>query len=180
MLQPPAPCGGIPELLAPREVTSINSKDRLFTTDESLPPVVLWASPILLSPPQCHAVLGTIPHTLASVETSTIRRSKTLTPSATRTPRVGFWRNTAAIIVFYILQNINSGPYVIPGHYINWLQCRSYLTHWCVHHDVIVSTECKKSSGNVSVSIATRLRAGRPGFDFRQAWISVSAHLTPI
>jgi hypothetical protein len=46
----------------------------------------------LLSPPQCHAALGTIPHTLASVDQSPVRRPRTLPPSATRTPRVGFWR----------------------------------------------------------------------------------------
>jgi hypothetical protein len=48
----------------------------------------------LLSPPQCHAAFGTMPHTLASVDQSPVRRPSTLPLSATRTPRVGFWRDT--------------------------------------------------------------------------------------
>jgi hypothetical protein len=47
-----APCDGMPELLAPREVTSINIKSRFLTTGESLPSVVLSASPgwLILAP----------------------------------------------------------------------------------------------------------------------------------
>jgi hypothetical protein len=48
----------------------------------------------LLSPPQCHAAFGTMPHTLASVDKSPIRRPSTLTPSAARTPGVGFWKGS--------------------------------------------------------------------------------------
>jgi hypothetical protein len=44
----------------------------------------------LISPPQCHAAFGTMSHTLASVDQSPVRRPRTLVPSATRTPRVGF------------------------------------------------------------------------------------------
>jgi hypothetical protein len=182
LLEPLAPCGGMPELLAPREVTSIGSKCRFLTTGEYLPPVVFSASPgwlilsaprggmlellapcweestlrwrlrvreflymasaisllfivfhlrstrtgeekslptephtggrhcyegvlpgalkgslmTLLSPLQRHAALGTIPHTLVSVNQSPACRPKTLIPSATRTPRVEFWRGTEA------------------------------------------------------------------------------------
>jgi hypothetical protein len=46
----------------------------------------------LLSPCQCHAAFGTMPHTLASVDHSPVLRHRTLSPSATRTPRFGFWR----------------------------------------------------------------------------------------
>jgi hypothetical protein len=53
-------------------------RDHLFTT--------------LLSPPQCHVAFGTMPHTLATVEQRPVCCPRTLSPSATRTPRVGFWR----------------------------------------------------------------------------------------
>jgi hypothetical protein len=46
----------------------------------------------LLSPPQCHAAFGTMPHTLASVDRSHVCCPRMLPPSATRTSRVGFWR----------------------------------------------------------------------------------------
>jgi hypothetical protein len=47
----------------------------------------------LVSPPQCHAAFGTIPHTLALEGCSHVRRPVKLPPSATRTPKVGFWRD---------------------------------------------------------------------------------------
>jgi hypothetical protein len=37
LLEPLAPCGGVPKLLAPREVTSINSKGRFPTTGDPCP-----------------------------------------------------------------------------------------------------------------------------------------------
>jgi hypothetical protein len=54
MLGPLAPCGGMPELLTPKEVTSINSKGRFLTTGKSLPPVVFSASLgwLILSAPE--------------------------------------------------------------------------------------------------------------------------------
>jgi hypothetical protein len=42
MLEPLAACGGMPELLTPKEVTSINSKGRFLTTGEPLPLVVFY------------------------------------------------------------------------------------------------------------------------------------------
>jgi hypothetical protein len=42
---------------------------------------VLPGAPTLLSPPQCHAALDAIPHTLASVDQSPLRHPKTLPPS---------------------------------------------------------------------------------------------------
>jgi hypothetical protein len=46
----------------------------------------------LLSPPQCHAAFGTMPHTLASVDQSPVSHPRMLVSSMTRMPRVGFWR----------------------------------------------------------------------------------------
>jgi hypothetical protein len=40
--------------------------------------------------PQYHAAFGTVPYTLASVDQSPVYRPRTLPPSATRTPSVGF------------------------------------------------------------------------------------------
>jgi hypothetical protein len=45
----------------------------------------------LPSPPQYQAAFGTMPLTLASVDQSPVRRSRTLPPSSTRAIRVGFW-----------------------------------------------------------------------------------------
>jgi hypothetical protein len=45
----------------------------------------------LVSPPQCHAALGTIPHALASEDQSPACRHRTLPPSASRKPMVRFW-----------------------------------------------------------------------------------------
>jgi hypothetical protein len=44
----------------------------------------------LPSQPQYHAAFSAVPRTLASVDQSPVCRPRTLPPSATRTPRVGF------------------------------------------------------------------------------------------
>jgi hypothetical protein len=41
LLEPLAPCGGMPELLAPKEVSSMNSKVRFLITGEPLPRCLL-------------------------------------------------------------------------------------------------------------------------------------------
>jgi hypothetical protein len=44
LLEPLAPCGGMSDPLAPREMTSINSKGRFLTISVPLPPLVFSAS----------------------------------------------------------------------------------------------------------------------------------------
>jgi hypothetical protein len=61
--------------------------------DRVLPGAPKGSLMTLLSPPQCHAALGTIPHALALVDQSPVCYPKTL-PPITRMPRVGFWRRT--------------------------------------------------------------------------------------
>jgi hypothetical protein len=52
----------------------------------------------LLPPPQCHAALGTMPHTFVSVGQSPFCRPRTLRLSSTRTPRVWFCRGCTKFI----------------------------------------------------------------------------------
>jgi hypothetical protein len=65
LLELPAPCSGMSELLAPKEVTSVEFEGRFLTIGESLPPVVFSASPgWLILPAHC----GGMPEPLASRE----------------------------------------------------------------------------------------------------------------
>jgi hypothetical protein len=51
----------------------------------------------LVSPPECNAAFGAMPHAFSSVDQSPVRHPRTLTPSATRTPGVGFWRGLLCV-----------------------------------------------------------------------------------
>jgi hypothetical protein len=62
------------------------------THDGVLPGALKGSFATLLSPPQCHAAFGTMPHTLAAVDQSPVCRLRTLPLSATGTPSVVFWR----------------------------------------------------------------------------------------
>jgi hypothetical protein len=62
LLEPPAPCGGMSELLAPKKVTSKDSVGRFLTTSESLP---LLVSSDSLSWPILSAPQGGMPELLA-------------------------------------------------------------------------------------------------------------------
>jgi hypothetical protein len=68
------------------------------TYDGVLPCAPKGSFVTLLPPPQCHAVFGTMRHTLASVDQSPVCCPRTLPPS-TRMPRVGCWRG---IITIYL------------------------------------------------------------------------------
>jgi len=48
--------------------------------DAVLPAAPKGSYVTLLSPPQCHAAFGTMPHTLASMDQSPVRRPRTLPP----------------------------------------------------------------------------------------------------
>jgi hypothetical protein len=60
--------------------------------DGALPSALKGSCATLLSPPQCHAALGTIPQTLTYMHESPVCHSGILPLSITRMPRVGFWR----------------------------------------------------------------------------------------
>jgi hypothetical protein len=63
-----------------------------------LPGTSMGSFATLLSPPHCHAAFGTMPHIVASVEQNLVYHSRTLPPSSTRTPRVGFWRGKFLVV----------------------------------------------------------------------------------
>jgi hypothetical protein len=67
-----------------------------------LPGVLKGSFATLLSPPQCHAAFGTMPHTLATKDQSPVWRPRTLPPSTTRTHRARFWSGSTGELYFVL------------------------------------------------------------------------------
>jgi hypothetical protein len=69
--------------------------------DRVLPGALNGSFSTLLSPPQCHAIFGTMPHTLALLNQSPVCHRRVFCPSAMRTFGNGFWKD----IYIYIVTN---------------------------------------------------------------------------
>jgi hypothetical protein len=136
----------------------------------------------LLSPPQCRAAFGTMPHTLASVDPSPVCRPRTLPPSGTRTPRAGFWRGDQQVnsrvfcsLIFILSDEHYSKMYLAETRVLKretefiWLRLRA---------DGGLLKHGNESSGSIKGAELIDSLTGTPGFSRMSSLHSVTCQIS--